>query len=121
MNRYAKIDPEQVAEARRRSDAGQLGEVYEAFNLIKQDNAFPDDWWWASTAAAAYRAGRLSMWRDMARLKARDPKTPAASYRRALHHLTDQIKDADRLKRLYDLAQYLWREGGNEDGKTIRK
>lgn len=121
MNRYAKIDPEQVVKARRHSSMEQFGSACEAFNLIKQDDAFPDDWWWASTAAAAYRAGRLSMWRDMARLKARDPRTPAASYRRALHHLTDQIKGADRLKRLYDLAQYLWREGGDEYGKTIRK
>lgn len=114
MNKYREIDPEQVAQANRNVTLGQYRAIRNAFLLIR-DAEEPDASEWAWTAAAAYRAGRLSMWRDMARLKARDPKTPAASYRRALHHLTNQIKGEGRLKRLYDLAQYLWREEADDE------
>lgn len=111
MNRHEKIDPEQIVKLWNGVGLAQHHAIYTAFRLIKQDNAgipASDVYWWGITAAAAYRAGRLSMWRECA--KRRGSLPAAASYRRALHQLAGQIKDESRLKRLYDLAQYLWRE-----------
>lgn len=110
MNRYGGIEPEQIAKLWNGVELSQYHAAYTAFRLIKQDNAgipASDVYWWGITAAAAYRAGRLSMWRECAKRRGRPP---AASYRRALHQLAGQIKDESRLKRLYDLAQYLWLE-----------
>lgn len=74
MNRHEKIDPEQIVKLWSGVKLSQYRAAYTAFKLIKQGNAeFPesDAYWWGVTVAAAYRAGRLSMWRDMRKARQR--------------------------------------------------
>lgn len=72
MNPYGKIDPEEVVKMWPGTDLNQFRAAISAFELIRHnDMATTDDWWWAATVAAAYRAGRLSMWRDLRRRRGR--------------------------------------------------
>lgn len=72
MNPYGKIDPEEVVKMWPGADLSQSHAAISAFKLIRCDAAAAtDDWWWAATVAAAYRAGRLSMWRDLRRRRGR--------------------------------------------------
>lgn len=74
MNQYGKFEPEQVAKLDGKVRMSQYRAANTAFKLIKQGNAevpASDAYWWGVTAAAAYRAGRLSMWRDMRKARQR--------------------------------------------------
>lgn len=68
MNPYRKTDPAEIVKMWSGADLNQFHAAISAFKLIRRDGAgAEDDWWWAATTAAAYRAGRLSMWRDLRR------------------------------------------------------
>lgn len=72
MNKYGGIEPEQIAKLWEKTTVRQYRAVRAAAELIS-GSAGPvlDEYLWGVTAAAAYRAGRLSMWRDMRKARRR--------------------------------------------------
>lgn len=72
MNRHEKIEPEQIAKLWGKTTTQQYRAVNAAAKLISGSvEPALDEYLWGVTAAAAYRAGRLSMWRDMRKARRR--------------------------------------------------
>lgn len=71
MNRYGEIEPGQIAKLWEKTTVRQYRAVIAAAELIRGSNEPAlDDYLWGITAAA-YRAGRLSMWRDIRKARQR--------------------------------------------------
>lgn len=72
MNKYGEIEPEQIAKLWEKTTVRQYRAVRAAAELVSGSvEPALDEYLWGVTAAAAYRAGRLSMWRDMRKAKRR--------------------------------------------------
>lgn len=69
-----KLDAAEIAGLADHTQMEQMDDAKEAYQLIQHKYNSPymsDKYCWAATAASAYRAGRLSMWRDLRRRRGR--------------------------------------------------